>query len=177
MRLDRHKNKGGGLLVLIKETMPFVHNTAALPQSSDPHLEQQGISITMPKCQNCTPTTSTFRYVAVAALVTTRRSSTSSATTKCRLLLRILMRITPDGIRTQTKTKEANNKLAKSMQPITPFLTRMKLCGNRQMVGQLRPTSVWSPMTLHYYQTSQSLPHWPAIIYPSSSPSTRTVHD
>ena len=33
--------------MLIKETIPFVDNTAALPHSSDPHLEQQGISNTM----------------------------------------------------------------------------------------------------------------------------------
>ena len=48
VRLDRHKNKGGGLLMLIKDTIPFVENTAALLQSADPHLEQHGISITMP---------------------------------------------------------------------------------------------------------------------------------
>ena len=51
MRLDRHKNKGGSLLMLIKDTIPFVDNTAALPQSADPHLEQQGILITMPNRQ------------------------------------------------------------------------------------------------------------------------------
>ena len=51
VRLDRHKNKGGGLLVLIKDTIHFVDNTAALSQSADPHLEQQGISITMPNRQ------------------------------------------------------------------------------------------------------------------------------
>ena len=34
--------------MLIKDTIPFVNNTAALPQSADPHLEQQGISIAMP---------------------------------------------------------------------------------------------------------------------------------
>ena len=50
-RLDRHKNKGGGLLLPIKDTIPFVDNTAGLPQSTDPHLEQQGISITMPNRQ------------------------------------------------------------------------------------------------------------------------------
>ena len=48
VRLDRHKNKGSGLLMLVKNTIPYVDNTAALPQSSDPHLEQQGTSITMP---------------------------------------------------------------------------------------------------------------------------------
>ena len=37
--------------MLIKDTIPFVDNTAALPQSADPHLEQQGISITMPNRQ------------------------------------------------------------------------------------------------------------------------------
>ena len=51
VRLDRHKNKGGGLLVLICDTIPFVDNTAALPLSADLHLEQQGISITMPSLQ------------------------------------------------------------------------------------------------------------------------------
>ena len=48
VRLDSHKNKGDDLLVQIKDTIPFVDNTAAFPQSADPHLEQQGISITMP---------------------------------------------------------------------------------------------------------------------------------
>ena len=33
-------------------------------------------------------------------------------------------------------------------------------------------TSAWPPMTSHYYQTGKSPAHWPAIIYPSSSPST-----
>ena len=51
VRLYRHKNKGGGLLMLIKDTIAFVDDTAALPQSADPHLEQQGISIAMPNRQ------------------------------------------------------------------------------------------------------------------------------
>ena len=34
-----------------QNTFPFVENTAALPQSADPHLEQQGTSITMPNRQ------------------------------------------------------------------------------------------------------------------------------
>ena len=99
VRRDQHKNKGGGLLMLINDTIHFVDNTAALPQSADPHLDQQGISIIMPNRHNCTSTTSTFRHVAAAALVTTHRSRTFSATTKCRLLLGILMRTTSGGIR------------------------------------------------------------------------------
>ena len=106
VRLDRNKNKGGGQQMLIKDTIHFVDNTAALPQSADPHLEQQCIAITMP---NANSYTSKIRYVTVTALVTTHRSRTSSATTKCRLLLGILMHITPDMIRTRMKTKEANN--------------------------------------------------------------------
>ena len=39
VRLVRKENKGGGLLMLIKETIPFVDNTAVLTQSADPHLE------------------------------------------------------------------------------------------------------------------------------------------
>ena len=37
--------------MLIKDTIPFVDNAAALPQSADPHLEQQSISIAMPNRQ------------------------------------------------------------------------------------------------------------------------------
>ena len=37
--------------MLIKDKIPFVDNTAAIPQSADPHLEHQGISITMPNRQ------------------------------------------------------------------------------------------------------------------------------
>ena len=47
VRLHRHENKGGSLLMLIRDTFPFVDNTAALLQSADPHLERQGISISM----------------------------------------------------------------------------------------------------------------------------------
>ena len=48
MRHDRQTNKGCSLLVLIKDTNPFVDNTTALPQSADPHQEQQGNWITIP---------------------------------------------------------------------------------------------------------------------------------
>ena len=48
VRHDRHKNKGGGLLGIIKNMIPFVDITAALPQAAYHHLEQQGISTTMP---------------------------------------------------------------------------------------------------------------------------------
>ena len=172
VRLDRHKNKGGGLLMLIKEAIPFVDNTAALPQSADPPLEQQGISIAMPNRQQLHihniyipphSSCSAGHNTSIAHLLSNNEMS---------LIVGILMRITPDGIRTQTKTKEANTYLTKSMQPTTPFLSRMKLHGNRKIAGQLRPTSVWPRLTSHYYQTGQSLPHWPAIICPSSSPST-----
>ena len=108
VRLDRHKNKGGGLLILIKDTIQFVNCTVAFPQSVDPHRGKTFRS-QCPIANKCTSTTSTFRHVAVAALVTTHRWRTSPATTKYRLLLGILMRITPSGIRTQTKMKLANN--------------------------------------------------------------------
>ena len=37
--------------MLINDTIPFVDNTAALPQSADPNLEQHGISIAIPNRQ------------------------------------------------------------------------------------------------------------------------------
>ena len=49
--LFRYRKKGGGLLMLIKDTITFVDNTADLPQSDDPHMKQLGISITMPNRQ------------------------------------------------------------------------------------------------------------------------------
>ena len=79
------------------------------------------------------------------------------------------MRITPYGIRTTAKKKEANKWPTKSMQSTSQFFMRMKLCGYCQMAEQLRPTSVWLPMTSHYYHTGQSLTQWSTIIFPSPS--------
>ena len=46
------------------------------------------------------------------------------------------------------KQRQKRRQLAaKSIQPTTPFLTRMKLRSYRQISCQLRPTSVWPPMT------------------------------
>ena len=53
--------------MLVKDTIPFVDNTADLPQSADPHLEQQGSLITMPNRQQlhihniCIPSRSSCR--------------------------------------------------------------------------------------------------------------------
>ena len=109
VRLDSHKNNGDGLLMLIKDmipsstTRPLFHSQPILIWSN------KTFWLRCPIANNCTSTTSTFCHVAVAALVITHRSLTSSATMRCRLLLWILMRITPDGIQIQPKTKEANN--------------------------------------------------------------------
>ena len=51
VRLDRHKSKVGGLKMLIMSRSPSRDNTAAPPQTADRHLEQKGISITMPNRQ------------------------------------------------------------------------------------------------------------------------------
>ena len=37
--------------MLIKDTIPFIENTSALPQSADRHLEKLGISTKMPNSQ------------------------------------------------------------------------------------------------------------------------------
>ena len=107
VRLDLHKNKGGGLLMLIIDTIPFVYNTAVVPQSADPHLEQQGISITMPTRQQLhiyIPPSSSYSAGHKASV------AHHLSNNEMRLLFGILMRITPrTQTRTQTKTNEASN--------------------------------------------------------------------
>ena len=56
--------------MLVKDTFPFVDNTAALPQSSDPHLELEGILITMSNRQQLHVLNIYIRHEAVVALVT-----------------------------------------------------------------------------------------------------------
>ena len=42
MRLDRHKNKGGGLLMLIKDTIPFDNNGAPWSAANRLHGQRTG---------------------------------------------------------------------------------------------------------------------------------------
>ena len=87
VRFDRHKNKGGGLLMLIKDPLRRQPGRSSfVSRSSSGATRHFDCNAQSPKS-----TTSTFHHVAVAALITTHRSHTSSATTKCRLLLWILM--------------------------------------------------------------------------------------
>ena len=170
VRLDRQKNKGGGLLMPIKDTIPFVYNTAALPQSADPHLEQQGISITMPNRQQLhihnvyIPPRSSFKAGHNASIVHLHSNNKMSLIVGGINVHHFILDMNAN--------EDERGELTKSMQATAPFLTRMKLRGYRQMAGQLRLTSVWPPMTSHYYLTGQSPPHWPAIISPISSTST-----
>ena len=106
VRLDRHKNKGGGLLLLIKDTIPFINNTAANLQSADAHLVQQGISITMPNRQQLHIHNI---YIPPRGSCSADHLRTSTATMKCRLLLGTLMRIIPDCMRSRKMTKKANS--------------------------------------------------------------------
>ena len=172
VRLYRHKIKVGDLLMLIKDTIPFVDNTATLAQSADPHLEQQGISITLPNrqqlhihniyipsCRNC----SAGHNALIAHLLCINKMS---------LIVGDINALHSRKDTNANKDKIGEQLATMSMQPARPFLMRMRLRDYREIAGQLRPTSVLPPITSHYYQTGQSLPHWPAIICPSSSPST-----
>ena len=95
--------------MLIIDTIPFVENMAAHPQSADPHLEHEGISITMPNRHQLhihniyIPPRSSCSAGHNASIAHLLRNNEMSLT------LGMSMRITPDWIRTQTKTKEANN--------------------------------------------------------------------
>ena len=92
VRLDRHKNKESGLLILIKDTN-HISPTALSLCYSQPTLIWSNIEFRL-RCTistSCTFTTSKFHQVVVAALVTTSPSHTSSATMKYCLLLVIIM--------------------------------------------------------------------------------------
>ena len=154
VQLDHHKNKGGGLPIPIKDII----------------LEQQGILITMPNRQQL--------HIHSIYILPCSGCSAGHNASIVHLLGNNEMSLIVGDINAHhsiwdTNTNENGAQLADEIDAATtPFLTRMNLRGNRQMAGQFRPTSVWPPMTLHCYQTGQSLPHWPAIICQSSSPST-----
>ena len=107
--------------MLIKDTIPFVDNTAALPQSADPHLEQQGISITMPNRQQLhihiiyippRSSCSAVHNASTAHLLSNNEMKLIVGDINhinINIDINHINHITPDGIRTQTKTKEANN--------------------------------------------------------------------
>ena len=144
VRLDRHKNKGGGQLMLIKDTIPFVDNTATLPQSADPHLEKQGTSITMsdrqqlhihniyiPSYSSC----SAGHKASIAHLISNNKISLIDGDINAHHS-RWDTNTNDDEIGEQLADK--NRYYTKSMQPTTQFITRMKLRGYRIMAGQLR---------------------------------------
>ena len=169
LRLDRHKNKGGGLLMLIIDTIPFDDNSVALQQSADPHLEQQGISIAMPNRPQL--------HIHNTYIPPLSSCSDGHNASIAHLLSNKGMSVIAGDINTHhsrwdrnTNEEERGEQLADDAADNT-IIERMKLRGYRQMACQLRLTSVWHLITSHYYYTSQCLTHWPAIICPSLSPS------
>ena len=154
--------------MLIKDTIPFVDNTAALPQSTDPHLEQQGISITMPNRQKLHIHNI---YIPPHSCSAGHNASITSLLSNNKMSL-IVGDINAHHSRWDTNTNEdeRGEQLADKIDA-ADYTILKELRGYRQTASQLRPTSVWPPMTSHYYQIDQSLPHRPAIICPSSSPS------
>ena len=79
VRLNRHKNKGRGLLMLISTDTRSPSSSTRPLFLSQPILiwSNKALRSQSPIATNCTSTTSTFRNVAVAALVTTHRSRTT----------------------------------------------------------------------------------------------------
>ena len=140
VRLDLHKNKGGGLLMLFKDTIPFVDNMAAFPQSADPHLEKKTFWLQCPITNSYPSTTSTLLHIAVAALVTTHLFSNNKM-----LLIVVDINVHHSRWDTVTNEDERGEQLADEIDPTdytilskneatwlqqtTPFLARMKLRG------------------------------------------------
>ena len=157
--------------MLIKDMIPFVDNTAALPQSAEPHLEQQGISITMPNRQQL--------HIHNIYILPHSSYSAGHNASIAHLLNSNKMSIFVGNINahhsrwdTNTNEDERGEQLADEIDAADYTILNESEATQLPTNGQLRPTSVWPPMTSHYYQTGQSLPHWQAIICPSSSPSS-----
>ena len=143
MRHDRLKIKGGGLIMLVKDTIPFVDNTAVLPQSADPHREQQCIWTTMPNRQQ----------LHIHNIDTPPRSSCSAGhnASKAHLL--------------------SNNKMSFIVVDINAIHSRLDTNKNEEERDeQLADEIVTADYTILSENEATRLPF--AIICPSSSPST-----
>ena len=162
VRLDRQKNKGGGLLLLIKETIPFVDHTAALPQSADPHLEQQGISITMPNRQQ----------LHIHNIYIPPRSSCSAGHNAliAHLSCNNEISLTVGDINahhprwdTNTSEGERGEQLADETDAAECTILNENEATRQPTNG--RSTSLYISLASNdiYYQTGQSPPHWSAI--------------
>ena len=168
VRHDRHRNKVGGLLRLTKDTIPFVDNTAALPQSADPHLEQQGISITMPNRQQ----------LHIHHIYILPRSSCSAGHNAliAHLLSNNEMSLIVGDINARHSRWDTNTSEVERGEQLADEIDAADYTILNENESTWLPTNgrstspVWPPMTSHCYQTGQYLPHWPVIICPSSSP-------
>ena len=156
--------------MLIKDTIPFVDNTAALPQSADTHLEQQGISTTMTNRQ---------RLHDHNIYIPPRCSCSAGHNASIAYLLsnNEILHIVGDINAHQSRWNANTNENERSEQPAVEIDTAYNTIPNgaTRLPTNGRSTSldkIWPPMTSHYYQTGQFPPHWPAIICSSSSPST-----
>ena len=130
------KNKGRGLLMLIKDTIPFVDNIAALPQSADPHLEQQGITITMPN----------RKQLHIHNIYIPPRSSCSADINASNenLLSNKEMSLIVGDINAHLSRWNTNINEDESGEQIAEHTILIEC-----VAGQLRPTSVWIPLTSH----------------------------
>ena len=176
VRLDRHKNKGGGLLMQIKGSIPFVDNTAALLQSVDLHLEQQGISITLPNRQQL-PIHSI--YIPPHSSCSAGHNASIAHLLSNNEMSLIVGDFNAHHSRLDTNTNEdvRDEQLADEIDAADyTILNENEQRGYRKMVGQLRPTSVRPPMTSHYYQTGQYLTGLRSFAHPHHH-QLRTDHD
>ena len=169
MRLDRHNNKCGELLILIKDAIHIADNTAVLTQSADYHLEQQGISITMPYRQQ-------FHIHNIYIPPRSRHRAGNNASI-AHLFGNNEMSLIVEDINAHHFRWDTNtNKVGRGEQLADEIGTADSIILKENEATRLptnsrstSPISAWPPMTSHYNLTDQFSAHWPAIICPSSS--------
>ena len=136
VRLDRHKNQGGGLLMLIKDTIPFVDSSALFHSQSNLIRSNMAFRLRCQIANNCTSCVS-------------------------------LQMGEEHKRRRKRRTASPRNRYTDYTILIKNEATRLPTNG-RSTSPNISLTSN-DIVLLSYWSAS---PHWPAIISPSSSPST-----
>ena len=127
--LYRLKSEDCGLLMPIKYMIPFVDITAALPQSADPHLEKQGISITMP---NRLQLHIHNIYISPRSCCSAGHNTSIAHTlsnNEMSLIVGLLIRITPDGTRRRNRRTTIRRNRCSQLH--------ISSTTDRQMTGQI----------------------------------------
>ena len=157
--------------MLIKDTIPFVDKTTTLPQPVDLHLEQQDISITMPNRQQL--------HIHNICIPPRSRCSADHNASIAHLLCNSKISLIVGDINVRHSTWDTSTNKDKRGEQLadridTVDYTILRVNEATRLLSNGWSTSLDTSLASCDIAllSGQSPPHWPAIIYPFSSPST-----